>query len=183
MSEKKSSVGMIIGVVAVLGCLCICCCGLFGSAVTYIMMYSNQPDYSYDWGTDWTTNWEPYSPASSTDPRLAGLRDKKGSWVSEYSIDFNSSEPPLFKQYYLVFDGSSGYVSPGAIVVGENWAYSSAPMWRVIYGHTLDDGRWYIAADGLTYLGKEWDPSWSEKADILYEEIGEKTLPMMDNRP
>ena len=185
MSEGKRSVGMIIGVVAVLGCLCICCCGMFGAAGSYVLMAANQPDpWEYDWGTtDWTSGWEGYTPTASTDARLADLRGKKGSWVSEYSIDFNAAQPPLFTQYYLVFDGSSGYVSPGAIVVGENWDYSSAPMWRVIYGHTLDDGRWYIAADGLTYLGKEWDASWVGKADILYEEIGEKTLPMMDNRP
>jgi hypothetical protein len=185
VSEKKSSVGMIIGVVAVVGCLCLCCVSICAAGGMYYVIYASQPDpWDYDWGTEWSSGWEDtYTPTASTDPRLADLRGKMGSWIGDYNIDFNSSQPTQFTHYFLVFNGSSGYVSPGAIVVGENWDYSSAPMWRVVYGHTLDDGRWYIGADGLTYLGKDWDGSWTANADILYEEIGEKTLPMMDNRP
>ena len=144
MSEKKSSVGMIIGVVAVVGWLCLCCVSICAAGGMYYVIYASQPDpWDYDWGTEWSSGWEDtYTPTASTDSRLADLRSKQGSWIGDYNIDFNSSQPAQFTHYFLVFSGSSRYVSPSAIIVGEHRDSSSAPMWPVLYRPTLADGRW-----------------------------------------
>jgi len=181
--EQGSSPWPVVMVVGgVLGCLglaSLMMCSLAG--LFYLGASAPEPVYwEYDHGSEWT---EPIPVTGSTDPRLADLRDARGGWVADQGVDFYGTQPAVFSHYFLVFEGSYGYVSPGAIVVGDRWDNSESPMWRVVYGHTRDDGRWYIGSYGLTHLGDTWDPTWAEKADILYEEIGQKDLPLKVEGP
>jgi hypothetical protein len=87
--------------------------------------------------------------------------------------DFSSlsrSASAVFKHYFIVIDGGE-YVAPGAIVTGQHWDSSPAPLRGVVHGHLhpTDDNSWYILGAHLTYLGTRWMPEFGELSAAVFE--------------